>query len=253
MNEKDKQAETTHFGFRQVPATDKARLVGEVFTSVADRYDLMNDLMSMGVHRLWKRHFVQSSGVRPGDQVLDLAGGTGDITALMNKRVGPRGRIVLADINGAMLDNGRDRLLDEGVTENVAYAQVNAEALPFASNTFNLVTMAFGLRNVTQKQTALDSIFRVLKPGGRVLVLEFSRLQASALRPIYDWYSFKVLPRIGALVANDADSYQYLAESIRKHPDQQTLEAMLQQSGFEQCRYRNLSAGLVAIHSGVKT
>ena len=253
MSEKPEPAETTHFGFRQVPAADKARLVGEVFTSVADRYDLMNDLMSMGIHRLWKRHFVQSSGIRPADQVLDLAAGTGDITALMNKRVGPQGRIVLADINAEMLNNGRDRLLDAGIHDNVSYSQVNAEALPFTSNTFNLVTLAFGLRNVTEKQTALDSIFRVLKPGGRVLVLEFSRLQADALRPLYDWYSFKVLPRIGALVTNDADSYQYLAESIRKHPDQQTLKTMMQQSGFEQCTYRNLSGGLVAIHSGVKT
>ena len=253
MDEKNKQTRTTHFGFRQVPMTDKARLVGEVFTSVADRYDLMNDLMSLGVHRLWKRHFVQSSGVRPGDQVLDLAGGTGDITALMNKRVGRQGRIVLADINAAMLENGRDRLLDEGVTGNVAFTQVNAETLPFASNTFNLVTMAFGLRNVTDKQAALDSIFRVLKPGGRVLILEFSRLQTDALRPVYDWYSFKVLPRIGALVTNNADSYQYLAESIRKHPDQQTLKTMMAQSNFEQCHYRNLNGGLVAIHSGVKT
>jgi demethylmenaquinone methyltransferase/2-methoxy-6-polyprenyl-1,4-benzoquinol methylase len=211
MSEKDKQTDTTHFGFRQVPTGEKAKMVGEVFTSVADRYDLMNDLMSMGVHRLWKRHFVQSSGIRPGDQVLDLAGGTGDITALMNKRVGPEGRIILADINGAMLENGRDRLLDEGFSGNVGYAQVNAESLPFASNTFNAVTMAFGLRNVTEKQAALDSIFRVLKPGGRVLVLEFSRLKADALRPLYDWYSFKVLPRLGAFVADDADSYQYLA------------------------------------------
>lgn len=253
MDQKGKPARTTHFGYRQVPAADKTRLVGEVFTSVAARYDLMNDLMSMGVHRLWKRHFVHTSGVRPGDQVLDLAGGTGDITALMNRRVGPRGRIVLADINAAMLDHGRDRLLDQGITNRVAYARVNAEALPFAGNTFNLVTMAFGLRNVTDQQLALDSVFRVLKPGGRILVLEFSRLQSDMLRPAYDWYSFKVLPRIGAYVTQDADSYRYLAESIRKHPDQSTLKAMMAQAGFEQCRFRNLSGGLVAIHSGAKT
>lgn len=244
--------QTTHFGYREVAVADKEQLVGEVFTSVADSYDVMNDLMSLGVHRFWKRHFTATSLVRPGASVLDLAGGTGDIAKLLYERVGPTGKIVLADINSAMLQVGRDRLLDAGKHRNVEIAQVNAEALPFAANSFDLVTMAFGLRNVTDKQAALDSIHRVLKPGGRVLVLEFSQVQLNALKPIYDIYSFSVLPRLGRWVADDEESYRYLAESIRKHPDQLTLQAMMEQAGFAHCHFRNLSAGICAIHSGAK-
>lgn len=248
MSERDK---TTHFGFKDVPLPDKQRLVDGVFTSVASRYDLMNDLMSLGIHRLWKRHFVATAGIRPRDRILDLAGGTGDISALMAPRLDDEGQIVLADINAAMLARGRDRLLDEGVGRRVRCAQVNAEALPFADASFDLVTMAFGLRNVTDKPAALASIRRVLRPGGRLLVLEFSQLRPRALRPLYDWYSFSVLPALGARVAGDPESYQYLAESIRKHPDQEGLQAMMAEAGFARCRYRNLAAGVVAIHSGL--
>ncbi len=242
----------THFGFREVPVGEKASLVGQVFTSVADNYDLMNDMMSMGIHRLWKRHFVNTAGIRPGDVILDLAGGTGDITSLMAPKVGKDGLIVLADINAAMLRNGRDRMLDTGLANITRTAQVNAEALPFASNTFNVVTMAFGLRNVTEKSNALKSIFRTLKPGGRLLVLEFSKVQLDAMAPIYDWYSFKVLPKLGKYIAKDEDSYRYLAESIRQHPDQDTLKSMFSEAGFEMCKVHNLLGGMVAIHSGVK-
>ncbi|MEM9531198.1 MAG: bifunctional demethylmenaquinone methyltransferase/2-methoxy-6-polyprenyl-1,4-benzoquinol methylase UbiE [Pseudomonadota bacterium] len=244
--------ETTHFGFREVPTDDKQKLVGEVFTSVASRYDLMNDLMSLGVHRLWKRHFVFTARVRAGYQVLDLAGGTGDIAALLYPQLGATGSVTVADINAAMLSCGRDRLLDEGKLARSRFVQANAEALPFADATFDLVTMAFGLRNVTDKMSALRSIRRVLKPGGRVLVLEFSQLRLPALRPAYDWYSFNLLPALGQRVAGDAESYQYLAESIRRHPNQETLTGMLDEAGYVLTRCRNLSAGLVAIHEGVR-
>jgi demethylmenaquinone methyltransferase/2-methoxy-6-polyprenyl-1,4-benzoquinol methylase len=243
---------TTHFGNREVPVAEKEKLVGRVFTSVADKYDLMNDLMSFGVHRIWKRWFAATSGVRVGDHVLDLAGGTGDIAALLLPRVGDSGSVVLGDINAAMLHTGRDRLLDRGFVRNLHYAQLNAEALPFPDRSFDAVTIAFGLRNVTDKQRALVEMHRVLKPGGRVLILEFSTVRSEPLKSLYDFHSFKVLPRLGAFIANDAESYQYLAESIRKHPDQATLKAMLESAGFMRVDVRNLTAGVVAIHRGYK-
>ncbi|MGD2138128.1 MAG: bifunctional demethylmenaquinone methyltransferase/2-methoxy-6-polyprenyl-1,4-benzoquinol methylase UbiE [Gammaproteobacteria bacterium] len=242
---------TTHFGFREVPVDEKARHVRRVFDSVADNYDLMNDLMSCGIHRLWKRYVIGMAGLQPGQRVLDLAGGTGDLTRLMARRIGPEGRVVLADINAAMLARGRARLLDTGIAGNVGFAQVDAEQLPFPDGGFDLITMAFGLRNVTDKQRALAAMYRMLKPGGRLLVLEFSR-PASVLKPAYDFYSFSVLPVLGRLVAKDAHSYRYLAESIRKHPDQETLKGMMQQAGFENCDYHNLSGGIVAIHRGYR-
>jgi len=242
---------TTHFGFRDVPLTDKARHVREVFDSVADSYDLMNDLMSLGIHRLWKRFTIGMADLKPGQRVLDLAGGTGDLTRLMAPRVGREGLVVLSDINAAMLGNGRSQLLDKGISGNVDFTQSNAEQLPFRDSSFDLVTMAFGLRNVTDKQRALNSIYRVLRPGGRLLVLEFSR-PAAVLRPAYDFYSFNILPKLGRLVANDEASYRYLAESIRMHPDQQTLRDMMQQAGFENCDYHNLTGGIVAIHRGYR-
>ena len=243
---------TTHFGFRDVPVGEKEKLVGRVFTSVASKYDVMNDLMSFGIHRIWKRWFTATSGVRPGDRVLDLAGGTGDIAALLLPRVGAAGSVVLGDINAAMLRTGRDRLLDRGFVRNLDYAQLNAESLPFASNSFDAVTIAFGLRNVTDKDTALREMQRVLKPGGRALILEFSAVQSEWLKPLYEFHSFEVLPRLGAFIANDADSYRYLAESIRKHPDQVTLKAMMEAAGFARVDVRNLTAGVVAIHRGYK-
>ncbi|HYQ72251.1 MAG TPA: bifunctional demethylmenaquinone methyltransferase/2-methoxy-6-polyprenyl-1,4-benzoquinol methylase UbiE [Gammaproteobacteria bacterium] len=242
---------TTHFGYRDVPVTEKARHVREVFDSVADNYDLMNDLMSLGIHRLWKRFTIGMADLKTGQSVLDLAGGTGDLTRLMAPRVGRDGLVVLSDINAAMLGNGRSRLLDRGISGNVDFAQLNAEQLPFRDASFDLVTMAFGLRNVTDKQQALNSIYRVLRPGGRLLVLEFSR-PAAALKPAYDFYSFSILPKLGRLVAGDETSYRYLAESIRMHPDQQTLRDMMQQAGFENCDYHNLTGGIVAIHRGYK-
>lgn len=242
---------TTHFGFTDVPVEEKERRVRGVFDSVADNYDLMNDMMSFGIHRLWKRYAINMAGLQPGQQVLDLAGGTGDLTRLMAPRVEPGGHIILSDINAAMLAVGRERLLDNGIHGNVTFAQANAEQLPFPDNTFDLVTMAFGLRNVTDKQQALGSIHGTLKPGGRLLVLEFSR-PVAALKPAYDFYSFNILPRIGRLIAKDEDSYRYLAESIRMHPDQQTLKGMLEQAGFERCDVHNLAGGIVAIHSGYK-
>jgi demethylmenaquinone methyltransferase/2-methoxy-6-polyprenyl-1,4-benzoquinol methylase len=245
-------AQPTDFGFREVAREDKTRLVGEVFRSVAPKYDLMNDLMSFGVHRLWKRDFVASSGVRAGDQVLDLASGTGDIAALLAAAVGPRGRVLASDINPAMLALGRNRLIDQGRVANLDYALANAEALPFPERRFALVTIAFGLRNVTDKDAALREIHRVLRIGGRALILEFSSVRSEALKALYDLYSFEVLPRLGRAVAGDEASYRYLAESIRKHPDQDSLKAMLERAGFERVGYRNLSGGVVAIHSGYR-
>jgi demethylmenaquinone methyltransferase/2-methoxy-6-polyprenyl-1,4-benzoquinol methylase len=243
---------TTHFGFREVPAAEKQKLVDDVFSSVAGKYDVMNDLMSFGIHRLWKRHFVATSGIRKGDCVLDLAGGTGDIAALLLPRVGMQGEVVVADINAAMLHAGRDRLLDHGLLQGLHWAQVNAEALPFPDASFDAVTIAFGLRNVTDKDRALREMQRVLKPGGRALILEFSRVNQDWLKPLYDFHSFQVLPRIGKLVAHDESSYRYLAESIRRHPDQATLKAMMETAGFRNVAVRNLSAGIVAIHRGYK-
>jgi demethylmenaquinone methyltransferase/2-methoxy-6-polyprenyl-1,4-benzoquinol methylase len=249
---RDSDSATTHFGFRDVPRGEKEKLVGRVFTSVAGKYDLMNDLMSFGVHRIWKRWFAATSGVRAGDRVLDLAGGTGDIAALLLPRVGDRGEVVVGDINAAMLRTGRDRLLDRGLVRNLRYAQLNAEALPFADASFDAVTIAFGLRNVTDKATALREMQRVLRPGGRVLILEFSTVRSDWLKPLYEFHSFQVLPRLGAFIADDAESYRYLAESIRRHPDQATLKAMMEDAGFAQVDVRNLSAGIVAIHRGYK-
>ena len=245
--------QTTHFGFRDVPVGDKKKLVGEVFSSVARQYDLMNDLMSLGIHRVWKRYFVGTSGVKRGDRVLDLAGGTGDIAALLHERVGETGSVVLGDINAQMLGVGRDRLTDRGLVRGLEYVQLNAEALPFPDRSFDLVTIAFGLRNVTDKQKALGEMHRVLKVGGRALVLEFSQVKPEWFRPVYDFHSFQVLPRLGRLFAGDADSYRYLAESIRKHPPQEELQAMMQAAGFDRCDHRNLSAGICAIHSGYRT
>lgn len=254
MNEQPKPTpeSTTHFGFRDVPVGEKQKLVGQVFTSVARSYDLMNDLMSFGVHRLWKRHFVAISGVRRGDRVLDLAGGTGDIAALLKPVVGKDGDIVVGDINAAMLQVGRDRLTDRGLVDGLRWSQLNAEALPFPDNSFDAVTMAFGLRNVTDKDTALADICRVLKPGGRLLVLEFSKVQSEPFSKLYDFHSFKILPRLGQLFAGDANSYQYLAESIRKHPDQETLKGMMERAGFGKVEVRNLTNGIVAIHKAYK-
>ena len=251
MSASDNQG-TTHFGFRDVPVGEKQKLVGQVFSSVAGSYDLMNDLMSLGIHRLWKRYFVATSGVRRGDRVLDLAGGTGDIAALLHPRVGEDGEIVVGDINSDMLRVGRDRLTDRGLVRGLRFMQMDAEALPFPDASFDLVTIAFGLRNVTDKQQALNEMHRVLKIGGRALVLEFSEVKPAWFRPIYDFHSFKVLPRLGRLFAGDADSYQYLAESIRQHPPQDELRAMMEEAGFERCDYRNLSAGICAIHSGYR-
>ena len=242
------QDKTTHFGFRDIPAKEKARRVRNVFDSVAENYDLMNDMMSFGVHRLWKRFTLNMADLKPGQQVLDLAAGSGDLARLMAPVVG---HVVLSDINAAMLARGRVKLLDNGVFGNVTFAQANAEQLPFPDNSFDLVTMAFGLRNVTDKQRALDSIYRTLKPGGRLLVLEFSR-PASALKPAYDFYSFNILPKLGRLIAKDESSYRYLAESIRMHPDQKTLQGMLEQAGLEHCDYHNLTGGIVAVHRGYK-
>jgi demethylmenaquinone methyltransferase/2-methoxy-6-polyprenyl-1,4-benzoquinol methylase len=240
---------TTHFGFQQVPEDEKERRVAGVFDSVSSRYDLMNDLMSAGMHRLWKRFTVERSAVRPGDRVLDVAGGTGDLARLFARRVGDTGSVVLTDINAAMLTVGRDRLVDEGVV--IPVAQCNAEHLPFAADTFDCVTVGFGLRNMTHKEAALAEMRRVLRPGGRLLVLEFSTV-AKPLARLYDAYSFRVLPRLGQAVAGDGESYRYLAESIRMHPDQETLKRMMLDAGFDQVDYFNLSAGITAVHRGVK-
>ena len=243
---------TTHFGYRDVPVGDKQKLVGEVFSSVASKYDLMNDAMSMGIHRMWKRYFVATAQVRKGDRVLDLAGGTGDIAALLKDRVGDAGELVLGDINGEMLRVGRDRMTDRGNVRGFEYVQCNAQYLPFPDASFDLITIAFGLRNVTDKDMALREMLRVLKPGGQARVLEFSEVKAEWFKPLYDFHSFKVLPKLGKLFAGDADSYQYLAESIRKHPPQDELKAMMEAAGFARCGYKNLSAGIVAIHTGYK-
>jgi len=242
----------THFGYKTVEADDKAGLVGEVFHSVAEKYDVMNDLMSFGVHRLWKRYTIEQSAVRPGQSVLDLAGGTGDLAAKFSRRVGSTGRVVLADINASMLRVGRERLTNMGIVGNIEYALANAEQLPFENDSFDCITIAFGLRNVTDKDKALASMHRVLKPGGRLLVLEFSKPVLPLLSKAYDAYSFTALPFMGKLVANDAESYRYLAESIRMHPDQETLKTMMDNAGFFKTGYRNMTGGVVALHKGFK-
>lgn len=244
--------ETTHFGFKTVPTAEKQAKVAEVFHSVAAKYDLMNDLMSMGIHRLWKRFAITLSGVRRGQHVLDIAGGTGDLAKVFSREVGNTGHVVLSDINESMLNVGRDRLLDAGCS-NVDFVLANAETLaPFADESFDLVTISFGLRNVTDKDAALRSMYRVLKPGGRLLVLEFSKPVFEPLSKVYDLYSFTALPFMGKLITNDAESYRYLAESIRMHPDQRTLKQMMEAAGFQSCDYHNLTGGIVALHRGFK-
>lgn len=240
---------STHFGFETVAEEDKAKKVGQVFHSVARRYDLMNDVMSAGLHRLWKRFTIETSGVRSGDRVLDVAGGSGDLSRLFAKKVGPTGQVLLTDINASMLGVGRDRLIDDGAA--VPALQCDAEKLPFPSNYFDCVSVAFGLRNMTHKDRALAEMHRVLKPGGRLLVLEFSQVW-SPLKPAYDAYSFKLLPIMGKLLANDEDSYRYLAESIRMHPGQEELKQMMLNAGFGRVEYHNLTAGVVALHKGWK-
>ena len=243
---------TTHFGFQEVPVDEKADRVADVFHSVAGRYDLMNDILSGGVHRLWKRFTIEISGVRAGDKVLDIAGGTGDLSYKFTQLVGQDGMVVLADINDSMLKVGRDRLTDRGVAGNLVVTQADAQYLPFPDNTFDCITIAFGLRNVTDKDLALRSMLRVLKPGGRLLVLEFSKPKNPLLSKAYDTYSFKVLPMIFIIVSDDTEIYNYLAESIRMHPDQETLKNMMQEAGFSNCSFHNLTGGIVALHKGIK-
>ncbi len=251
MNPDDKRG-TTHFGFREVPEAAKAGMVADVFRSVASKYDLMNDLMSLGTHRLWKQFADAEANVRTGERVLDLAGGSGDMARKFARRVGPRGQVVLADINDAMLEVGRARFADAGVAGNIEFVQADAECLPFPDDHFDCICIAFGLRNVTHQDRALASMYRVLKPGGRALVLEFSRPVLEPLGKVYDVYSFSVLPWLGKMVARDEASYRYLAESIRKHPDQETLKKMMEQAGFGRVHYFNLSGGIVALHKGYK-
>ncbi|MBT5006413.1 MAG: bifunctional demethylmenaquinone methyltransferase/2-methoxy-6-polyprenyl-1,4-benzoquinol methylase UbiE [Halieaceae bacterium] len=248
MSDKD----TTHFGYKEVDKNAKAGMVADVFHSVASRYDLMNDLMSAGIHRIWKRFTIELSGVRKGNAVLDIAGGTGDLAAKFSRIVGPEGRVVLADINDSMLQVGRDKLLDTGHQGNIEFVQADAQFLPFPDESFDCITIAFGLRNVTEKDLALRSMLRVLKPGGRLLVLEFSKPQSELLSKAYDTYSFRVLPFMGKLVANDSESYQYLAESIRVHPDQETLKGMMEDAGFNTVEFHNMTGGVVALHKGIK-
>ena len=252
MNENETKDPYTHFGFKRVKTAEKRRHVADVFNSVASRYDIMNDVMSFGVHRIWKRIATEFCAVRNGEQVLDLAAGTGDLTARFAGLTGADGLVVAADINAAMLQRGRDRLLDAGHTGNVVFSLADAERLPFSDNVFDCVTMAFGLRNVTDKDAALRSINRVLRPGGRLVVLEFSTPVLPGLNRLYDLYSFNILPRMGRWIADDEDSYRYLAESIRMHPDQKTLQEMMQLAGFTCCDYHNLSGGIVALHRGYK-
>ncbi len=252
MTSDEHPTQTTHFGYEEIPVADKAGRVADVFASVAQRYDLMNDLMSFGLHRLWKHIAIELCQLKAGQRVLDLAGGTGDLARLAARVVGTEGKVVLADINAAMLNRGRDRLLDAGITGNVHYVQADAERLPFPDNRFDCITIGFGLRNVTDKDAALSAMVRALKPGGRLVILEFSRPVIRALEPLYDAYSFKVLPLMGKLIARDEDSYRYLAESIRKHPDQSTLKAMMVQAGFVRCQFFNLAGGIVAVHRGFK-
>lgn len=252
MNPSGQDSGKVDFGYQEVPLAEKAKRVRAVFESVAGKYDLMNDLMSGGMHRLWKQFTLSQTGLRPGQSALDVAGGTGDLAAGMSKQVGPTGKVVLSDINAAMLAQGRDSLLDRGIVKGVEFALANAESLPFADESFDCVTIGFGLRNVTDKPAAIASMFRVLKPGGQLLILEFSHPTAPGLKPVYDAYSFSVLPWLGKVVAGDEASYRYLAESIRRFPDQETLLAMLRTAGFEQARFHNLTGGIVALHRGYK-
>lgn len=246
------QQEQTHFGFKSVLVGEKKRLVGKVFDSVADRYDIMNDLMSFGIHRMWKRFFAEFANIQPTMQILDLAAGTADISTLIAKRLGPGGLVIASDINENMLSNGRDKLMNRGELHKVKYCIANAEILPFPDNSFDRVTIAFGLRNVTNKDAALQEMYRVLKPQGQALILEFSKVNNQMMQKAYDFYSFHILPKIGEVVAKDRQSYQYLAESIRQHPDQKTLKNMIQNAGFYHSDYTNLLNGMVAIHRGFK-
>ncbi|MCC5792715.1 MAG: bifunctional demethylmenaquinone methyltransferase/2-methoxy-6-polyprenyl-1,4-benzoquinol methylase UbiE [Legionellaceae bacterium] len=245
MQEKEK---TTHFGFRSVPWQEKDKAVADVFHSVASRYDQMNDLMSFGIHRLWKRYAIHKGQLRPGQRVLDLAGGSGDLSKLASQQVGASGEVVLADINAAMLAVGRDRLTDAGCINNVRFVQANAQALPFPDHYFHCITIAFGLRNVTDKEEALRAMYRVCRPGGKLMVLEFSQPVLPGLKPVYDWYSFNILPRLGQWIAGDRQSYQYLGDSIPMHPYQLTLKAQIEAAGFADCQVHNLSGGIVALH-----
>lgn len=246
------EQETTHFGYQTVDKSEKVEKVADVFHSVAAKYDIMNDLMSGGIHRLWKKLTIEASCARKGHRILDIAGGTGDLAAKFSRIVGNEGLVILADINNSMLNVGRDKLTDKGIVSNIDYVQANAECLPFPDNHFDCITIAFGLRNVTDKDAALRSMYRILKPGGRLLVLEFSKPSNPLLEKVYDTYSFKLLPKMGQLVANDSESYQYLAESIRMHPDQETLKNMMDNAGFEQTSYYNMTGGIVALHKGLK-
>ena len=252
MHPDDREAREADFGFERVPWGEKRLRVRGVFDSVAPRYDLMNDVMSAGLHRLWKRFTIARTGLLAGQAALDVAAGSGDLAIGLAQRVGRTGRVVVTDINAKMLAVGRDRMLDAGHAGNVDYVLCDAEALPFATSSFHCATIGFGLRNVTDKDGALTSLFRVLKPGGRLLVLEFSKADLGPLAPLYEIYSMQVLPRLGALLANDSASYRYLAESIRRHPDQETLKGMMERAGFERCSYHNLSGGIVALHVGFK-
>lgn len=243
---------TTDFGYKEVLKEDKVKHVADVFDSVAAKYDIMNDLMSGGVHRLWKKLTIESSGARAGMKILDIAGGTGDLSLKFSRIIGPTGQVTLADINDSMLKVGRDKLTDKGAIANINFVQANAECLPFADNYFDIITIAFGLRNVTDKDAALRSMQRVLKPGGKLMVLEFSKTSNPVLSGVYDFYSFNILPKLGQLIAKDGDSYQYLAESIRMHPDQDTLKAMMQDADFVNCKYQNMTGGVVALHTGTK-
>lgn len=251
-NQDKTNQEKIDFGYRQVLKEEKVKRVADVFHSVADKYDVMNDLMSFGIHRIWKKITIEYSSVRKGQKVLDLAGGTGDLTAKFSQLVGDNGLVVLADINESMLKVGRDKLRDKGLFKNIEYVQANAEELPFADNYFDCITISFGLRNVTDKDKALRSMWRVLKPGGRLLILEFSKPQYKILNKAYDLYSFTMLPLMGKIVANDSDSYRYLAESIRMHPNQNTLKKMMEDAGFVGVKYHNMTGGIVALHTGFK-
>ncbi len=243
---------STHFGYERVTQGDKARKVSDVFSSVSSNYDLMNDVMSLGVHRLWKQFAIHIAAVRAGYQVLDLAGGTGDLSEKLLKRVGPKGKVVVADINMDMLTEGRNKLIDRGHIKGLEYVQANAECLPFSRNQFNFISIAFGLRNVTNKQKALESMYDCLGFGGQLMILEFSKLSIPLLHTIYDQYSFELIPLMGKIIANDEKSYRYLVESIRMHPDQENLKAMMEKAGFAKVEYKNLSTGIVAIHIGYK-
>ena len=244
--------ENTHFGYKTIPSKNKASYVAGVFNSVAKKYDIMNDIMSGGVHRIWKHITVEISRVKPGQKVLDVAGGTGDLAAKFAKRVGPSGHVVLSDINQSMLDVGRDRLIDKGLVKNISYVLADAQTLPFQDDSFDIVSIGFGLRNVTDKDRALISMRRVLRPGGKLLILEFSRPYSDLISKLYDEYSFKIIPKLGKLFANDEGSYKYLAESIRVHPDQETLKQMVQKAGLLNVEYINMSGGIAAVHMGIK-